>query len=253
MIFDPTDPETAVGEIPDHEQGSLALIVAGDSGGIVRMPDTSPESNRLEREVVATLGTDGSLFAALYEKSFGHAATTGRREFRGLSRGDYDKMIESWVAGSVSGARVSNIVAGDNPAAGTFTLQADIAATRYGQLMQNRLLVFKPVIVSRRSSVFLTDLQRTLPIMIRSQAYTETVRIKLPAGFVVDELPDPVRLETSFGSYFASYKVDGSELVLTRVLTLQRSTLPASQYSIVRSFYERILAAEQAPAVLMKK
>jgi hypothetical protein len=89
--------------------------------------------------------------------------------------------------------------------------------------------------------------------MIRSQAYTETVRIKLPAGFVVDELPDPVRLETSFGSYFASYKVDGSELVLTRVLTLQRSTLPASQYSIVRSFYERILAAEQAPAVLMKK
>jgi hypothetical protein len=253
MIFDPTDPETAVGEIPDHEQGSLALIVAGDSGGIVRMPDTSPESNRLEREVVATLAPDGSLVGAIYEKSIGQAATTGRREFRGLSRADYDKMIESWVAGSVTGAKVSNIVASDDPVAGTFTFQADIAAARYGQLMQNRLLVFKPVIVSRRASVFLTDSQRTLPIMIRSQAYTETVRIKLPAGFQVDELPDPVKLETSFGSYFANYKVDGNDLVLTRLLTLQRSTLPASQYGVVRSFYERILAAEQAPAVLMKK
>jgi hypothetical protein len=253
MIFDPTDPETAVGEIPDHEQGSLALIVAGDSGGIVRMPDTSPESNRLEREVVATLAPDGSLVGAIYEKSIGQAATTGRREFRGLSRADYDKMIESWVAGSVTGAKVSNIVASDDPVAGTFTFQADIAAARYGQLMQNRLLVFKPVIVSRRASIFLTDSQRTLPIMIRSQAYTETVRIKLPAGFQVDELPDPVKLETSFGSYFANYKVDGNDLVLTRLLTLQRSTLPASQYGVVRSFYERILAAEQAPAVLMKK
>jgi hypothetical protein len=253
MIFDPTDPETAVGEIPDHEQGSLALIVAGDSGGIVRMPDTSPESNRLEREVVATLASDGSLVGAIYEKSIGQAATTGRREFRGLSRADYNKMIESWVAGSVTGAKVSNIVASDDPVAGTFTFQADIAAARYGQLMQNRLLVFKPVIVSRRASVFLTDSQRTLPIMIRSQAYTETVRIKLPAGFQVDELPDPVKLETSFGSYFANYKVDGNDLVLTRLLTLQRSTLPASQYGVVRSFYERILAAEQAPAVLMKK
>jgi hypothetical protein len=253
MIFDPTDPETAVGEIPDHEQGSLALIAAGESGGMVRMPDTPAESNRLEREVVATLGPDGSLVAAIHEKSIGHAATTGRREFRGLSRTDYDKLIESWVSGSVSGAKVSNILAGDNPIAGTFTLQADIAAARYGQLMQNRLLVFKPVIVSRRSTVFLTDSQRTLPIMIPSQAYTETVRIKLPAGFVVDELPDPVKLETSFGSYFANYKVDGTDLVLTRLLTLQRSTLPASQYDVVRSFYERILAAEQAPAVLMKK
>jgi hypothetical protein len=191
--------------------------------------------------------------AAIHEKSIGHAATTGRREFRGLSRTDYDKLIESWVSGSVSGAKVSNILAGDNPIAGTFTLQADIAAARYGQLMQNRLLVFKPVIVSRRSTVFLTDSQRTLPIMIPSQAYTETVRIKLPAGFVVDELPDPVKLETSFGSYFANYKVDGTDLILTRLLTLQRSTLPASQYDVVRSFYERILAAEQAPAVLMKK
>ena len=36
MIFDPTDPETPVGELPDDEQGSFALIVAGDRGGIAR-------------------------------------------------------------------------------------------------------------------------------------------------------------------------------------------------------------------------
>jgi hypothetical protein len=253
MIFDPTDPETPVGDLPDHEQGSFALIVAGDRGGIVRMPVTAPEANRLERQIRATLGPDGSLTATLRERSIGHAATDERREFRSLSRRDYDRVIESWVTVSVNGARVSNIAVEDNPAASTFAMQVDVAASRYGQLMQNRLLVFKPAIVSRRSSVFLTDATRKYPVMLPSHAYTETVRFKLPAGFQVDETPDPVKLEAPFGSYSAVHTVENGDLVFTRTLTLRRSTLPVEQYAAVRGFFERILAAEQAPAVLIRR
>ena len=89
--------------------------------------------------------------------------------------------------------------------------------------------------------------------MLPSQAYTETARIKLPAGFQVDELPEPAKLETSFGSYSATHRVESDELVFTRSLTLRRSIVPIEQYALVRSFFERILAAEQAPAVLIRK
>ncbi len=253
MIFDPTDPETPVGELPDHEQGSFALIVAGDRGGIARMPSTSAEANRLERTVEATLGADGSLAANVREQSMGHSATMERREWRALSRTDYEKSIEAWVSRSVSGAKLANVSANDNETAGVFTLQTDFTAPRYGQLMQNRLLIFKPAIVSRRASLFLTESSRKYPIMLHSQAYTETVRIKLPAGFVVDELPDPVKLEREFGTYSASHTVDNGDLVFTRLLTLRRLILPVEQYNSVRSFYEQILAIEQAPAVLIRK
>jgi len=253
MIFDPTDPETPVGQLPDHEQGSLALIIAGDRGGIARMPTTAPEANRLERTVQVILGADGSLAANVRELAIGHAATTARREFRSASRPEYEKAIETWLARTVTGAKILNVVPTDDQSTGAFTLQTEFTSPRYGQLMQNRLLIFKPAIVSRRASLFLTEAARKLPIMLQSQAYTETVRIKLPAGFDVDELPDPVKVQTGFGAYSANHTVEDGELIFTRSLTLRRSILPIEQYGSVRRFYESILAVEQAPAVLIRK
>jgi hypothetical protein len=207
----------------------------------------------LERTAEVTLGADGSLTAKVRERSIGHSATTARREFRGVSRPDYDKLIESWVSRSVNGARVAQVAPSDNESAGDFTLQTEFTAPRYGQLMQNRLLIFKPAIVSRRSSLFLTESDRKYPILLSPQAYTETVRFKLPAGFEVDELPDPVKLETDFGAYSASHSIENGDLVFRRFLTLRRAMLPVEQYASVRSFYQKILAVEQAPAVLMRK
>ncbi|HLM62232.1 MAG TPA: DUF3857 and transglutaminase domain-containing protein, partial [Pyrinomonadaceae bacterium] len=48
LIFDATDPHTPVGDLPDYLQGSLALIGAGENGGLSRMPITPPETDLLE-------------------------------------------------------------------------------------------------------------------------------------------------------------------------------------------------------------
>ena len=119
--------------------------------------------------------------------------------------------------------------------------------------MQGRLLVFKPAIVSRRESLSLTEAKRKHPIVIRSTAYSETVRMQLPAGFVVDEMPDPVKLVTSFGSYATTYEVKDGQLLFTRKLIQSAATIPVEQYNSVRSFFEKIRAAEQAPVVLARK
>jgi len=50
-------------------------------------------------------------------------------------------------------------------------------------------------------------------VVLHSNAYSETVRVQLPSGFVVDELPDAVKLQTAFGSYMTSYEVKDNELV----------------------------------------
>jgi hypothetical protein len=67
------------------------------------------------------------------------------------------------------------------------------------------------------------------------------------------KMPDPVKLDASFGTYQTSYEVKNGELVLTRSLAQRASTIPADQYTKVRSFFERIRAAEQAPVVLARK
>jgi hypothetical protein len=108
------------------------------------------------------------------------------------------------------------------------------SAPRYGQLMQNRLLVFKPVIVGRRNAVMLTEPKRSNPIEIAStNTMNETVTFDLPQGFVIDETPDPVNLESSFGKYSTRYDTTDGKLVFTRSMTLNRATIPAEKYSAV--------------------
>jgi len=253
LIFDATDDDTPVGDLPEHEQGSFALVAAGEDGGLLRMPTTAPEANELRRTAEVQLAADGSITAVVREKAIGQSAVGYRREFRHLSRPEYLKTIEGWVTYGATSSKVTKVEPADDLRAGRFDLDIEFSAAAYGQLMQNRLLVFKPAIISRSEALTLTKAKRRYPVVISSRAFSETVRVKLPAGFEVDELPDAVKLDMPFGSYKTSYEVKNGELIFTRDLVQRAGTIPADQYDAVRSFFEKIRTAEGAPVVLARK
>jgi hypothetical protein len=253
LIFDATDPYTPVGDLPDYLQGSYALIIAGDNGGLVKMPLTPPETDILERNIDVSLTESGEVKGTIKEIAHGQASTAYRREFRGSSATDFKKTIEGWVTSGATGARVDDVQTkeGDNNL--SFGIDVSFSAQRYGQLMQDRLLVFKPVIVSRRHSAYLTEPKRLTPIEIDGRSMKETSHFALPDGFAVDEMPDPVDLKAPFGSYSTKYVVTGNKLEFIRELKMNRMTLPVDKYSVAKDFFSKIREAEQAPVVLVRK
>jgi transglutaminase-like putative cysteine protease len=253
LIFDATDDMTPVGDLPEYEQNSYALVAAGERGALLRMPSTPPEANRLERTADVDLSADGTITASLHERSQGQAAVDERRGFRRLARPDYSKVIESWITRGATGAKVTKVEPTDSRDDNRFALDVDFTAAGYGQLMQGHLLVFKPAIVSRREFLELNRATRKHAVVLASQAYTETVKVKLPAGFDVDELPDAVKLDVPFGTYSAAYEVKDGHLNFTRTFTQRAGIIPSEQYAQLRGFFERIRAAEQSPVVLAKK
>jgi hypothetical protein len=253
LIFDPTDSETPLGDLPYHLQGSLALLDSKSSTELVTMPTTPPEMNQLERVANLQLQADGAIAGSILESANGQIAAHFRSEFRQLSKPDYNGMIERWLTSGATAARLNKIEPSDNAGDGKFSLNVEFSANQYGQLMQGRLLVFKPAVVSRRESLSLTASARKHPVVLRANAYSETVKVQLPSGFAVDEMPDPVKLETAFGSYTTSYEVVNGELVFKRQLSQKATTIPAAQYDVVRKFFESIRAAENAPVVLARK
>jgi Domain of Unknown Function with PDB structure (DUF3857)/Transglutaminase-like superfamily len=253
LIFDPTDEQTPIGDLPFYLQGSLALINSKTETELARMPVTPPEMNQLERIATLELLGDGGIAGKIQEQANGQIAVTFRSEFRRLSKPEYTGMIERWLTTGATSARLNKMEPSDNSSDGRFTLNVEFSATHYGQLMQGRLLVFKPAIVSRREGLSLTSASRKHPVVLRANSYSETVRVQLPAGFAVDELPDEVKIETPFGSYVTSYEVINNELVFKRRLSQQATTIAAADYEVVRKFYESIRAAENAPVVLAKK
>jgi transglutaminase-like putative cysteine protease len=253
LVFDPTNDITPVGDLPEYEQDSLALIDARESTDLLRMPVTPPDANRLERTTEVTLQRDGSIAAKVSEHMFGQMAARARGEFKNFSRGDYDKIIQAWAGSSAAGAKFTKIEPADDRAEGRFALDVEFTAAGYAQSMQDRLLVFKPSVVGHSDTSWLADEKRRHPVVLKSKAFTETVRFKLPEGFDVDEMPDPVKLSSDFGTYTCSYEVKDGQLVFTRSLVQKAATIPVERYADVRKFFGRVRASEEAPVVLARK
>ena len=253
MIFDATDTFTPVGDLPDYLQGSLALIVAGENGGLVQMPVTPAEFNAWNRETNVTLASDGSIRGTIQERVSGQESRSPRTMFRSLSNRDFNQAIERWLTRGANGAKLDKLTPHDNQADAAFDMDVEFSAPSYGQLMQNRLLVFKPTIASRTDSVYLTAKDRKHPVMLDSNSFKEKVTFSLPADFKVDEIPDAVNLDTAFGKYSTTYAVNNGKLVFTRSLTTKRMTVPVERYKDVRDFFTSMLNAEQAPVVLIRK
>lgn len=172
---------------------------------------------------------------------------------RGLSAADYNRMIEGWISRGATGAKTSKIVHRDNHQEGNFNLDVEFTARSYAQLMQDKLMVFKPAVIGRLERLSFTEGKRAHPFMINATAYSESVKIKLPEGFVVDEVPEATKIDAVFGKYDANYEISGEYLIFTRSLKLTRSQIPADKYDSVRSFFGRVHSAEQSPVVLMRK
>lgn len=253
LIFDATDPYTPVGDLPDYLQGSMALIMAGENGGLARMPITPSEFNGWQRSIEVNLTADGSIKGTIREQISGHNSTYARGMFRSLSSSDFSRVIENWLTRGATGAQLIKLAPADRQADANFNMDIEFAAPRYAQLMQNRLLVFKPAIVNRANSIYLTEKLRTAPVMLDADSFVETATFNLPQGFVVDEMPDAVSLETPFGKYSTRYEVKDNKLIFTRALVTMRTTVPVEKYNSVKDFYSKILAAEQSPVVLLKK
>ena len=253
LIFDATDPYTPVGDLPDYLQGSLALIAAGENGDLVEMPVTPPDFNAWNRETEINLANDGSIKGVMHERASGQESRSARTMLRSMSSNDFSKAIEKWLTRGATAAKLDKLSPKDRQSDAAFDMDVEFSAPAYGQLMQNRLLVFKPAVASRTNSIYLTEKDRKHPVMLDSNSFREKATFNLPAGFLVDEVPNAVSLKTAFGNYATTYEVKDNKLIFTRSLTMSRSMVGVEKYKEVRDFFTSMLNAEQSPVVLIRK
>ncbi|MCC6262076.1 MAG: DUF3857 domain-containing protein [Bryobacterales bacterium] len=251
LYFDPTDEYTPVGFLPAHEQGSFALLVHPTKGDLVSVPRAQPEANHLERTIKASLNGDGSLSAMLTEKCTGESAAANRRIQRGANEAEYRKVIERWIAHGVPGSRVEKIETAD--AAGEFQLDVELTAPSFGQIMNQRLWMFKPALVERRGLHGLREEKRTQPFLLDPDSYSESVEIALPKGFRVDEIPEPVKLESEHGVFEASWEHSNGALLFKRSFRTNGGAIEPERYAGLRKFLRTVESAAEAAVVLQKQ
>ena len=82
---------------------------------------------------------------------------------------------------------------------------------------------------------------------------TDEYSIEIPKGYIVDEIPDPVKLDLGFAAYQSAVDVQGGALHYTRTFTVRQVTLPADRYGEVQKLASAIASDEESRAVLKKQ
>ena len=249
LLFDPTDPYVQAGYLPDHEQASLALVGAGDAGDLVRVPSGLPVAAERDRQVEAELAADGSITGRFVEHRSGEEMSNAVAAYRAQSKNDYTKMIEHWVGLSVPGSTTTGVEAADS--GNEFVLKAQFASKTFAQRPQASMLIFKAGLL-QHGDLRLTEKTRKYPIVVDTDALHETVRIALPAGYKVDELPKAMRIDSPFGKYEATWASENGAILFQRSFEMAAQTVPAEKYAELRKFFEAVSGSAAAPVVLVK-
>ena len=251
LFFDPTDPLTPVFDLPQDEQGSYALVIAGARGALLRMPVLPGGARRIESSVEATLDPRGRLAARIQRQYSGQSGIYLREVERLEGSAEVKKRFESGFSRRVPAATLSRITTEAHPDANQLSVDLDLAADRFGQVMQGRLLVVRPGLLASGGEYSFVSKQRTAPIELEADLRHDSIRIKLPAGFKPDEFPPPAKIESPYGSLQASWKVENGEIVMEETLEVKEAVVPASEYAKVRDFFQEVAGAHGASVVLV--
>ena len=253
LIFDPTNEWIPIGQIPPYEQGSYGILAEGGQSQLIALPVMPPADDRIEHTIHAQLAADGSLEASVVEQRFGYAAERMRITFSEGSQQQQHDALEKRLRADLSSVSIEKLAA-HNPTDLGRPLEVDytIRVSGYARTAGNLLLVRPRIFGSDAWS--LPHETRTWPIDLHAvQTRTDHIDLALPPGYVVDELPDPVSLDTDFASYHSAVTADAIALHYTREYTVKQLQLDASRYDDLRKFSERIAYDEAASAVLKKK
>jgi hypothetical protein len=253
LFFDPTDHLTPFGQIRGPLQANYALLVTPDGGELVELPQQPSAMNSIQRIGKLKLEANGMLKGDVEEVRLGDRASSERWRLQSVTNSaDRIKPIESLLAGSLSSfqlvrASVINFEHTDQPFGFNYAFQSDSYAKNAGNL----LLVRPRVLGSKARGVLETKEPRSFPFEFDGPSRdTDSFEIALPPGYEVDELPPPIDVEFSFGSYHSKTEAQGQTLHYARTMEIRELSVPVSKIDELKTFYRIISTDERNTAVL---
>ena len=253
LIFDPTNPYVGIGLLPEYLQGGYGILVAGNDSQVIQLPVMKPESDATVRTAKFELDGDGTLKGSVTVTRNG-ASAWELREFYAMNsdkeqRESLERSLRNDFSSFSLGTRSVEHV---RDLSQQLALQYEVTASSYAKAAGPLLLVRPRVIGS--DVELLNDKPRKYPIQFEALGdWKDNFDLRIPAGYAVDELPDPVSLDVGFASYRSDVRVDGDTLHYSREYVLKKLNLDADQYAELKKFEAVVNTDENRSAVLKKQ
>jgi hypothetical protein len=257
LIFDPTDEVTPVGLVRSDLQGGYGGLANGDFSQVIRIPVLPPDAEGLSRNGTFELAADGSLTGHVSDRFLGDDARHERNLLKESDARELRETLERSIASELPGLALKEFTfSGAADLDKPLNLELKLAAGGYSHA-SGPLLLLKPRVFGPRCPIVPEVMQgkpRLYPIEIGHPGrFRDAYDIAIPPGYAVDELPDPVSVETEFASYHSSVKAESGKLHYESEYVVRDVEIPAAKAAEYRKLAAAMLADEKATAVLKKQ
>lgn len=253
LFFDPTNTYVPFGQIGGYLQDNYGLLVSQTGGELVALPKLPAAATGTTRRGTLRLDAAGNFTGDFVETHLGDAAWEQREYLKTVGKeSDKIKAVESLLSESLPNytltrASVENLNRNDQPFGFTYS----VVGARYAKTAGDLLLVRPRVLGVEASGLLEKKEPRQFPVIFEGpHKDTDSFEITLPAGYVVDDLPPPVDLDFSFGSYHSKTEASGNVLKYTRTLEIKELSVPLAKMEDLKRFYRVIAGDERSTAVL---
>jgi len=257
LIFDPTNERVPLGYLPWYLQQSEALLIAPDGGELISLPLLPSSTNRLLRTGKFTVTANGGLIGDVQELEWGGPAAREREQFleaEPSKRAEiFDRFLANFLASfTLTGASLGNLEKYDD----TLSLAYKFVSPGYANAAGDLLFV-RPRVVGDKDTgmlrLFTEHKPRQYPIEFDEATRQDDVfDITVPAGFVIDGLPQPVQADCDYASYRSETKFADGILHYKRTFEIKDVMVPKEKLPAVRDFLQQVAADQQAAAVLRR-
>jgi transglutaminase-like putative cysteine protease len=253
LIFDPTNPYVPVGQLPGYEQGGYGLLMDGKDSQVIGFPVLDPDLSKTERTAKFELAPDGTLKGDVTVLRYGVSAWSARYRLAMSSDKEQRAFIEKGLQQDFSSFTLNtettqNVKQLDQPLKMDYSVTAPLYAKGAGSL-----LLVRPRVVGSVAEA-LDDKPRHVPISFPGVgSWHDSFDVKIPAGYAIDDLPDPVNVDVGFATYHSEVKAQGDTLHYTRQYTLKKVTLDPGDYAALHKLEGQITSDENSNAVLKKQ
>jgi hypothetical protein len=256
--LDATAENCAYGDIPDGDRGVQVLVVRDGKADFETIPTYAAAENGVTTETHVKLRSDGSADIDATFQMIGSAGQSMRAVVSQLTP-DKRKEVANKLAGLYSpGATVKSFTLPDgSDKNGPYILKIIAVAPSFAQRVGKLVLV--PLAARQagdRVSNPYTKETRTWPIVEEETAHTTNVLyVEVPDDVQIEDVPTAVDLESTLQSFHRAVNTssDGKSITITENVENRAGTVPASEYTGLRDYYNKVLKAQDDQIVLRVK
>ncbi|MBL0275367.1 MAG: hypothetical protein IPQ24_04555 [Anaeromyxobacter sp.] len=241
------------GLLSEWAQGAEALLLPapGEPAEVVRTPvqDGRPEGRELDLTV--TLDADGGAEVRGVDRHHGTQGAAAKAGFERLDESARRQGLEALVSRAFRGlALTEQAIEGEDDPEAPFTLRWRGAVATLARQGPGGLEFDAPILQLRLGARHVQLATRTTPLLL---ATTERATLRLtvvPPPGVRPVAGLPQRLETPFGSYARTERVEAGALVREERLLLPRGRIAPADYPAFAAFCAAVDALQARPVTL---